>query len=56
MDDYDFEHFITDLWEEMGWQCKVSQASVDAGIDVVATKQTPYPQKKLIQGHRLVKV
>lgn len=52
MDDYDFEHFVADLWERMGWKCKVSQASVDAGIDVVATKSNPYQQKKLIQAKR----
>jgi restriction system protein len=52
MDDYDFEHFVGDLWEQMGWNCEVSQASVDAGIDVVATKSNPYPQKELIQAKR----
>lgn len=52
MDDYDFEHFVGDLWERMGWTCEVSQASADAGIDVVATKSDPYPQKKLIQAKR----
>ena len=52
MDDYDFEYFVGDLWERMGWECDVSQASVDAGIDVVATKSNPYPQKSIIQAKR----
>ncbi|MDG5762118.1 restriction endonuclease [Natronococcus sp. A-GB1] len=52
MDDYDFEYFIADLWEEQGWDCEVSQASMDAGIDVTATKSSPYSQKKLIQAKR----
>lgn len=52
MDDYDFEHFVADLWTRQGWTTEVSQASVDAGIDVTATKQSPYPQKKLIQAKR----
>lgn len=52
MDEYDFEYFVADLWERMGWECEVSQASVDAGIDVVATKSNPYERKELIQAKR----
>ncbi|TYL37371.1 hypothetical protein CV102_17280 [Natronococcus pandeyae] len=52
MDDYDFEYFVADLWEKQGWNCNVSQASMDAGIDVTATKSSPYAQKKLIQAKR----
>lgn len=52
IDDYEFEHFIADLWARQGWDTEVSQASVDAGIDVVATKEIPYPQKMLIQAKR----
>lgn len=52
MDDYDFEYFIADLWEQQGWNCEVSQASSDAGIDVTATKSIPYNQKSLIQAKR----
>ncbi|QLG61181.1 restriction endonuclease [Halorarum salinum] len=52
MDNYDFEHFVADLWERQGWNCEVSAASVDAGVDVTATKSTPYAQKKLIQAKR----
>lgn len=52
LDDYAFEHFIADLWREQGWDCTVSQASNDAGIDVTATRTDPYPQKLLIQAKR----
>lgn len=52
MDDYEFEHFVADLWEEMGWNCEVSTASNDKGIDVRATKTEPYEQKALIQVKR----
>jgi hypothetical protein len=52
MDSYDFEHLVADLWARQGWDTEVSQASSDAGIDVIATKENPYPQKKLIQAKR----
>ena len=42
MDNYDFEHFVAE----------VEQQSSDAGVDVRATKTTPYPQKQLIQAKR----
>lgn len=52
MDDYDFEHFVADLWEIQGWSTIVEQQSNDAGVDVRATKESPYPQKHLIQAKR----
>ncbi|WP_158093588.1 restriction endonuclease [Halorubrum sp. SD683] len=52
MDEYEFEHLVADLWGEMGWDTTVSQASVDAGLDVIAEKYTPYHQKKVIQAKR----
>lgn len=52
MDDYEFEHFVAELWERQGWDTEVSQASTDAGIDVTATKELPFPQKALIQAKR----
>lgn len=52
MDNYDFEHFVADLWEKQGWDTEVEQQSGDAGVDVRATKTTPYPQKQLIQAKR----
>lgn len=49
MDDYDFEHLIADLWERQGWRATVKQQSVDRGVDVVAERDDPFPQKWLIQ-------
>lgn len=49
MDDYDFEHLIADLWEQQGWHAEVKQQSVDRGVDVVAERDDPFPQKWLIQ-------
>lgn len=52
MDDYDFEHFVADLWEQLGWDTEVSTQSADRGIDVVATRNSPYEEKALIQAKR----
>ena len=52
MGNYEFEHFVADLWERQGWTTTVSKESVDAGVDVTAVKETPYPQKQLIQAKR----
>lgn len=52
MDDYDFEHFVADLWGRMGWETEVSNQSSDKGIDVVATRRSPYEEKALIQAKR----
>ena len=52
MDPYDFEHFVADLWNRMGWQTEVSSASMDEGVDVIARKQHPYEQTTLIQAKR----
>ncbi len=49
MDAYDFEYFIGDLWERMGWKTDVSTATADKGVDVVAQKTSPYDQTLLIQ-------
>lgn len=52
MDPYEFEHFVADLWERMGWETTVSTASADKGVDVTAKKSTPYEQQVLIQAKR----
>lgn len=52
MDNYEFEHFVADLWERQDWDTQVTQAGTDAGIDVIATKELPFPQKALIQAKR----
>ena len=52
MGDYDFEHFVADVFEMMGWETEVTQQSVDAGIDVVATLNIPFEEKIVIQTKR----
>jgi restriction endonuclease Mrr len=52
MDEYEFEHFIADMWEKQGWETKVTTGSGDRGIDVVATQSEPVEQKHLIQAKR----
>ncbi len=52
MDAYDFEHFVGDLWERMGWQTEVSTATADKGVDVIARKSSPYEQTLVIQAKR----
>jgi len=49
LDGVEFEQFIADLWEAMGWQTTVTQQTGDDGIDVVAKRDGIYPQKRLIQ-------
>lgn len=55
MDAYEFEYLIADIWEHRGWQTKVTQGSNDRGIDVIASKTTPFPQKQIIQAKRYSK-
>ena len=52
MDPYDFEHFVADLWERIGWKTTVSTASADKGVDITARKSQPYEQLLLIQAKR----
>jgi restriction endonuclease Mrr/RNA polymerase-binding transcription factor DksA len=52
IDPHDFEYFVADLWHAQGWTTEVTQASGDQGIDVIATKESPFPQKQVIQAKR----
>jgi len=49
MDPYDFEKFIADVWEHLGWHTKVVGEPGDQGIDVIATDGE---DKQLIQAKR----
>jgi len=49
---YDFEDFIAELWEQMGWETRSTSGSGDGGVDVVAIKRDPVQQKHLIQVKR----
>ena len=45
----DFEDFIAELWEELGWKTTTTPSSGDDGIDVIVQREEPYEQRKLIQ-------
>jgi hypothetical protein len=49
MDAYVFENFVSDLWRTRGWKTAVTEPSNDGGIDVIAIKDDPFPQKQIIQ-------
>lgn len=48
----DFEHFIAEIWESMGWDTQVTTASNDDGIDVVAIKSGIHQEKAVIQAKK----
>lgn len=53
IDPYDFEHFVSDLWESQGWETEVSQASNDMGVDIIGEKSDGLvDQKVAIQAKR----
>lgn len=52
IDPYEFEHLVADIWEYMGWETTVTNESQDGGVDIVARKDLPFPQKQLIQAKR----
>lgn len=52
MDPYEFEKLVAKIWDLQGYQTTVSKGSGDRAIDVEASKETPVPQKVLIQAKR----
>jgi restriction endonuclease Mrr len=44
-----FEHFLADLYAERGWTTHVTKETGDDGVDVIATRNDYYPQKRVIQ-------
>lgn len=52
IDPIDFEHFVADLWQRQGWKTKVTSASSDKGIDIVAEREAPFHEKQLIQAKK----
>lgn len=52
MDPYDFEKLVADIWRSYGYDCTVTSGSGDRGIDIVATKSAPVPEKTIIQAKR----
>lgn len=47
-----FEEFVAELWQRRGWETTVTTRSNDKGIDIIATQDTPYQEKELIQAKR----
>ena len=45
----DLEHVVADVWDARGWTTTVTRVSQDGGVDVVAERQNPFPQKQLLQ-------
>lgn len=43
---------MAELWQRRGWDTTVTTESNDKGIDIVATRSTPYQEKELIQAKR----
>lgn len=53
MNSRSFEYFIADLWDRLGYDTRVTKQSNDAGIDVIATKETDEGSERvLIQAKR----
>jgi hypothetical protein len=52
VDAHAFEHFVADLWDELGFQTAVTRSSKDKGVDVVARQSTPVEQTVVIQAKR----
>lgn len=52
MDPYQFEQLVAEIWELSGYETTVKKGSGDRGIDIGASKNTPYDQYDLIQTKR----
>jgi hypothetical protein len=48
----EFEHFVAEVWDSMGWDTQVTTASNDDGIDVIATKSGIHQEKAAIQAKK----
>lgn len=48
----EFEQFVAAVWAHYGYQTAVSEAGRDRGVDIVATREYPYPRKEVIQVKR----
>ena len=52
LDAYSFEELVADIWTERGWDAVVTDESGDRGVDVVAERRDPIPEKQLIQAKK----
>lgn len=53
MDPYEFERLVAKIWEKQGWDAQVTSGSADRGVDVIATKEDVFEERRhLIQVKR----
>ena len=45
----DFEFFVADIFEKLGFSVKITQATRDGGKDIIATKADPIPYTLIIE-------
>lgn len=45
----DFEFFVADIFEKLGFSIKITPATRDGGKDIVATKSTPMPYTLIVE-------
>jgi hypothetical protein len=48
IDDYDFEHFVADLWKRQGWDTEVARGPGDRGVDVEARRSDGLTETKAV--------
>lgn len=49
MSSRDFEFFVADIFEKLGFSVKTTQATRDGGRDIVATKASPIPYTLIVE-------
>lgn len=49
MSSRDFEYFVGDIFEKLGFSVKVTQATRDGGQDIIATKADPIPYTLIVE-------
>lgn len=52
VDEHEFEHIVSKVWEQQGWETEVTDKSGDRGIDIKAEKEDPFQQLQYIQAKR----
>lgn len=45
----EFEYFVAEIFEKLGFSVKVTQATRDGGADIIATKSDPFPYTLLVE-------
>lgn len=51
----EFEQVVADYWGYKGWETEVTSTSSDGGVDIIATKDTPYPKTVYLQAKHYCK-